>query len=84
MPVAATMVDVGSRSVCEGAEHVAADVGDPERGVAERLQLGGGVADLAGVAVPQLATPDADAPELHATFLRSSRRYAPTGLPRVG
>ena len=55
------------------AEHVATDVGDPQRGVAERLELRGGVADLGRVAVAQLAAPDADAGELH-TALRNRVR----------
>ena len=49
MPVAATIVVVASSEVAQRAEHVAADVGDPQRGVPERLELGGGVALLAGV-----------------------------------
>ena len=47
--------------VGERAEHVAADVGDPQRRVAERLQLGGERGRLAGVAVAQRAAPDAGA-----------------------
>ena len=40
MPVAATSVVVASSRLAERAEHVAADVGDPRRGVAQLLELG--------------------------------------------
>ena len=41
MPVAIVAVDVAPSRLASGAEQVAADVGDPQRRVAEALQLGG-------------------------------------------
>ncbi len=51
----------------DGAEHVATDVGNPERAVAELLELRGRLARLGALGVKaQLAAPDADAADLHA------------------
>ena len=41
MPVAIVAVVVAPSRLADGAEQVAADVGDPQRRVAELLQLGG-------------------------------------------
>ena len=42
------------------------DVGDPQRGVPQLLELGGGVTSLALLAVAQLTAPDADPTQVHA------------------
>ena len=58
MPVAIVAVVVAPSRLPSGVEQVAADVGDPQRRVAEPLQLGGQRGGLAGVAVAQRAAPD--------------------------
>jgi len=45
----------------EGAEQVAADVGDPDRDVAQGFELSGGVRDRSGIAVAEGSRPDARA-----------------------
>ena len=71
----------GVEQVAQGAEHVAADVGDPQRPVAERFQLGGRVALLVGVlAEPQFATPDPDPTEFHG---RHRHRRRPASQPAM-
>ena len=47
-------------------EHGSADVGNPERGIPELLELGRGLGGLSGVAVAQLGTPYSDACQIHA------------------
>jgi hypothetical protein len=68
--------------VTQRAEHVAADVGDPERGVPELLELGGGVAPLVLLAVAQLAAPDADPVEFHCAIVIERTRFRQAAFRR--
>ena len=58
--------------VVERPEQVAADIGHPQRGEPEGLQLGSEVGDLGGIAVAQLVRPDTGSGE------RSGRARPPT------
>jgi hypothetical protein len=55
------------QQVADGTEQVAADVGDPQRAVAEGLELGGSIGRLGLIAVAEGSTPDAGAGQHVAT-----------------
>jgi len=66
----------GPQQEVERGEDVAPDVGDPQRAVAQLLQLGRAFADLILVTEPEPLVPDPDGRKFHAGHL-----IRPTSLP---
>ena len=76
MPVAITVCFVGGQQVVDRIQNRAADVGNPERRETQLVEFGRGVGRLAGVAVTQLRTPQANSGQLHGfTHTREAGRY---------